>query len=72
MPAPIACQPVAFDNAADTAPFPAPPAAPAETLGLKLRSRLFNTLFIGSSFLFVLSAYPLLLWPTRRPVARAR
>jgi len=37
----------------------------------KLRSRLFNAIFLSYTFLFVLSVYPLLLWPSRRPIARA-
>jgi 1-acyl-sn-glycerol-3-phosphate acyltransferase len=74
MPAPIASQPVPAHAAhafAPAAPFPVRPAATHETLTLKLRSRLFNAIFLGYTFLFVLAAYPLLLAPTRRPLARA-
>jgi 1-acyl-sn-glycerol-3-phosphate acyltransferase len=74
MPAPIACQPVAADGAhafAPAAPFPLRPATTEESRALKLRSRLFNAIFLGYTFLFVLAAYPLLLAPTRRPIARA-
>ena len=74
MPTPLACQPIAVDSAlvyAPAAPLPARTTAGAARLGLKLRSRMFNALFLGYTFLFVLSVYPLLLWPTRRPLARA-
>jgi 1-acyl-sn-glycerol-3-phosphate acyltransferase len=50
---------------------PARPSAADEGFALRLRSRLFNAFFLGYTFLFVLSIYPLLLWPTRRPLARA-
>lgn len=40
-------------------------------IGQRLRSHAFNAIFLGYTFLFVLSAYPLLLWPSRRPLARA-
>jgi 1-acyl-sn-glycerol-3-phosphate acyltransferase len=72
MPAPLAYQTVPHDAVALP---PAPSAAQAhpvrESLGLRLRSRLFNGIFLTYTFLFVLSAYPLLLAPTRRPLARA-
>jgi 1-acyl-sn-glycerol-3-phosphate acyltransferase len=74
MPAPLACQPLAADAALAFAPpasLPACPSAGNESFALKLRSRLFNAVFLGYTFLFVLTAYPLLLWPTRRPLARA-
>lgn len=74
MPAPLACESIALNGAVALAPaatLPARPAATDESFALRLRSRLFNALFLGYTFFFVLSAYPLLLWPTRRPIARA-
>jgi len=74
MPAPLACQPIPATELAfaPRASLPAPVnAAPAASFGLKLRSRIFNVLFLGYTFLFVLSMYPLLLWPSRRPITRA-
>lgn len=74
MPAPIACESIAMNRAAALAPaaaIPARLAAAEESFALRLRSRLFNTLFLGYTLLFVLSVYPLLLWPTRRPLAHA-
>jgi 1-acyl-sn-glycerol-3-phosphate acyltransferase len=74
MPAPLACQPITADGAlafAPSASLPARPTAGDESLTLKLRSRLFNALFLGYTFLLVLAVYPLLLSPTRRPLARA-
>jgi 1-acyl-sn-glycerol-3-phosphate acyltransferase len=72
MPAPLAYQAVPHDAVALP---PTPSATHAhsvrESLGLRLRSRLFNGIFLTYTFLFVLSAYPLLLAPTRRPLARA-
>ena len=59
------------------APRPVAAQLPARThaatagFGQKLRSHAFNAIFLGFTFLFVLSAYPLLLWPSRRPIARA-
>ena len=43
----------------------------AAGLGQRLRSQAFNAIFLTYTFLFVLSTYPLLLWPSRRPLARA-
>jgi 1-acyl-sn-glycerol-3-phosphate acyltransferase len=40
-------------------------------VALELRSRFFNGVFLAYTFLFALSVYPLLLWPNRRPLARA-
>lgn len=73
MPAPVTCEPIAANHTMvyAPAPYPARPAANTEALGLRLRSRFFNALFLGYTFFFVLSVYPLLLWPTRRPIARA-
>ena len=73
MPAPLAYQTIAAADAVASAPA-APASAlapPAGDLGAKLGSRVFNAAFLGYTFLFVLAAYPLLLWPTRRPLARA-
>jgi 1-acyl-sn-glycerol-3-phosphate acyltransferase len=53
------------------APDAARAPAPAEGFGLRLRSRVFNVTFLAYTFLFVLSVYPLLLWPGRGPLARA-
>lgn len=74
MPAPLACQTIAVDHAvayAPPAPLPARPAREAGGFALTLRSRAFNALFLGYTFCFVLAVYPLLLWPARRPLARA-
>jgi 1-acyl-sn-glycerol-3-phosphate acyltransferase len=73
MPARLACQPIPATELAfaSRAPPPAQIAAPAAGFGLKLRSRLFNVVFLAYTFFFVLSVYPLLLWPNRRPIARA-
>lgn len=43
----------------------------SEPFGLRLRSRLFNAAFLAYTLLFVAAAYPLLLAPRRRPLARA-
>lgn len=51
-------------------PVPPQPAAARASFGLRLRSRAFNALFLGYTFFFVLAVYPLLAWPTRRPLAR--
>ena len=72
MPAPLAYQSATASETIarmSAASLPAPTAA--ESVGVKLRSRLFNAIFLGYTFLFVLSVYPLLLWPRRRPLARA-
>ena len=74
MPAPLACESIALNGTVALTPATALPArheAPRERFTLRLRSRLFNAVFLGYTFLFVLSVYPLLLWPTRRPLARA-
>ena len=74
MPAPLACEPIALNATVGFAPAAAIAArtpASDESFLLRLRSRLFNALFVGYTFFFVLSVYPLLLWPTRRPLARA-
>jgi 1-acyl-sn-glycerol-3-phosphate acyltransferase len=73
MPAPLAVQtvPAAAALSLPAPHVPARPAARGESLGLRLRSRLFNGIFLTYTFLFVLSVYPLLLWPSRRPIARA-
>jgi len=54
-----------------TAQAPTHPRGTSAGIGQRLRSHAFNTVFLGYTFLFVLSAYPLLLWPSRRPIARA-
>jgi len=46
-------------------------AAQPAALVTRLRSRVFNVLFLGYTFIFVLAVYPLLLARTRRPLARA-
>jgi len=60
---------------APLAPSSAPRAdsgVPAEAgFATRLRSRVFNVLFLGYTFIFVLAVYPLLLAKTRRPLARA-
>ncbi|MCW5773627.1 MAG: 1-acyl-sn-glycerol-3-phosphate acyltransferase [Rhodospirillaceae bacterium] len=61
--------PLALPAAASAGRPPAVAASPGR--GERLRSRLFNAVFLGFTFLFVLSAYPLLLLPSRRPLARA-
>jgi 1-acyl-sn-glycerol-3-phosphate acyltransferase len=75
MNAPAPCYPAAAAPGSAPVPagFPAPatPDAPWAGLALRLRSRVFNALFIAYTFLFVLSAYPLLLASSRRPLARA-
>jgi 1-acyl-sn-glycerol-3-phosphate acyltransferase len=74
MPAPHAYQPIAADHTlalAPSLPLAARDSAPVESLGRRLRSRLFNAVFLAYTFVFVLSVYPLLLWPRRRPLARA-
>jgi 1-acyl-sn-glycerol-3-phosphate acyltransferase len=53
------------------APVPRHLSAHGGGFGLRLRSRAFNVVFLTYTFLFVLSVYPLLLLPSRRPVARA-
>ena len=58
--APLAPLPKALDIAAEQ-PGPL----------VRARSRVFNVLFLGYTFLFVLAVYPLLLARTRRPLARA-
>lgn len=69
--------PLAYETAPAQAAIPVPPlaarapAAATNRFGLRPRSRLFNGIFLTYSFLFVLSVYPLLLWPNRRPLARA-
>ncbi|HEY7607862.1 MAG TPA: lysophospholipid acyltransferase family protein [Alphaproteobacteria bacterium] len=74
MPAPFAYPALTPDQAV-ALPAAAPIAVPARrdalALGIALRSRLFNGVFLAYTFLFVLSVYPLLLWPSRRPLARA-
>lgn len=73
MPMPLAGQPAATHRtlAYGPASLPLRPPAAADSIGLTLCSRLFNVLFLAYTFFFVLSIYPLLLWPTRRPLARA-
>jgi 1-acyl-sn-glycerol-3-phosphate acyltransferase len=58
--------------AATLAPLPAH-AAPAISIGAPrpLRSRIFTLWLYGFSFLFVLAAQPLVLLPSRRPMAAA-
>lgn len=63
--APPSSAPLAVRAPAARAPVP------AERFGLRLRSGVFNVTFLAYTFLFVLSVYPLLLWPSRRPLARA-
>lgn len=55
------------------APLPKASAIAAEQQSqlARLRSRVFNVLFLGYTFLFVLAVHPLLLARTRRPLARA-
>src|SRR6185436_2119067 len=75
MPASLACQSLAPKE--PTAVLPAAPAlAPVPVrvsadASPRLRSAVFNVVFLAYTFLFVLSVYPLLLWPSRRPLARA-
>jgi 1-acyl-sn-glycerol-3-phosphate acyltransferase len=74
MPTPLAAQTLAVNDVIALPPgSPIVATAPARAagIGLKLRSRIFNTVFLAYTFLFVLSVYPLLLWPRRRPLARA-
>jgi 1-acyl-sn-glycerol-3-phosphate acyltransferase len=74
MPAPAAAQTLALNDIAGLPPAPPVPVAPparAASFGLKLRSRIFNAAFLAYTFVFVLTVYPLLLWPRRRPIARA-
>ena len=73
MPAQFAAESVATDHALafPSSSLSVRQSAAAESFGLKLRSRIFNALFLGYTFLFVLAVYPLLLWPTRHPLARA-
>ena len=63
--APLASQQTPRDGVCPAALIEAP------SLLAKSRSRIFNPLFLGYTFLFVLSVYPLLLARTRRPLARA-
>ncbi len=70
MPAPLTYAPTIATDAVETL-RPTGAAAPAKGLALKLRSRVFNGAFLAYTFLFVLAVYPLLLWPGRRPLARA-
>ncbi len=74
MPVPIAYPTLAPETAMTlpgAAAITAPPVESARALSLKLRSRLFNGVFLAYTFLFVLSVYPLLMIPSRRPLAHA-
>jgi len=76
MNAPVTCEtlPASTDLLAPrphAATVPARARGTTAGIGQRLRSRAFNAIFLGYTFLFVLSAYPLLLWPSRRPIARA-
>lgn len=70
----VACQSAAPNGAlalAPEAPLPARPTEASPGFALRVRSYFFNAVFLGYTFLFVLCIYPLLLCPTRRPLARA-
>ncbi len=69
MPAPLASQPFAAASP-PTARLAGALAPNAVKWGRVLRSRLFNAIFLLYTVLSVLSVYPLLLWPSRRPLAR--
>src|SRR5688572_10086383 len=74
MTAPLAYQTMPASDAValnTAAPVPAHLSASGCSLALRLRSRIFNAVFLAYTFLFVLSVYPLLLLPSRRPTARA-
>jgi 1-acyl-sn-glycerol-3-phosphate acyltransferase len=66
--------PGALENLSATAAVPnasGPANADAAPLGVAVRSRAFNAVFMAYTVVFVLACYPLLLAPTRRPLARA-
>lgn len=71
LPGHAAAQSPMLRHAAALAPATSKARATETGFALRLRSRIFNALFLGYTFLFVLAVYPLLLARTRRPIARA-